>query len=219
MGESKRKALRAQQSDIDAVRREGYAENEAEKIATERQRNANPGFFLRGATWLLARFPLTKHKYQNWTSGRRILIGWLLWLICLPIIPVVAMIVWYLNDPEGFKRSPWAKGLIALTLVWAGAFGIIATEPAQLDTNGKYSPVQTAPNGEQGGSLIDKPDSATSEAAKQKVQSQTKSNPSDGRQFANCTEAFEAGVFDIKRSDKAYQDKLDRDNDGIACER
>ncbi|PID32568.1 calcium-binding protein, partial [Candidatus Saccharibacteria bacterium] len=46
-----------------------------------------------------------------------------------------------------------------------------------------------------------------------------KSKSSAGRQFKNCSEAFEAGVFDIRRSDPSYQNKLDRDNDGIACEK
>lgn len=189
------------------------------KIQREREKNANPGFFLKAATWLLARFPLTKNRYQNWTSGRRILIGWLLWLICLPIIPLVAIIVWYLNDPEGFKKSPWAKALIALLIVWAGAFGLVATEPAQIDQNGRYSPIQTKADGETGGSIAEKPESAASEASKQKVKNQTESNDSRGRQFANCTEAFDAGVFNIRRSNPSYQNKLDRDNDGIACEK
>lgn len=192
--------------------------HEQVKIQREREKNAHPGFFLRAAIWILSRFPLTKNRYQNWTSGRRILIGWLLWFICLPIIPIVVMIVWYVNDPEGFKKSPWAKGLIALTIVWAGAFGLIATEPAQLDQNGKYSPVQTAPDGERG-SVTSKPASAASESSKEKVKNQTNSNDSRGRTFENCTAAFEAGVFNIKRSDPSYDNKLDRDNDGIACER
>ena len=77
--------------------------DEAKKIAVEREKNANPGFFLKAAVWILSRFPLTKNRYQNWTSGRRIMIGWLLWLVCLPIIPIVAIIIWYAKDPEGFK--------------------------------------------------------------------------------------------------------------------
>lgn len=191
---------------------------EQAKIQREREKNANPGFFLRAATWLLARFPLTKNKYQNWTSGRRILIGWLLWLICLPIIPLVAIIVWYVHDPEGFKKSPWAKALIALLIVWAGAFGLIATEPAQIDQNGKYSPIQTKADGEKA-TINNNAEAVPSQAAKEKVKNQTESKDSRGRQFANCTEAFEAGVFNIRRSNSSYQNKLDRDNDGIACEK
>lgn len=191
----------------------------AAKIVAERNKNAHPGFFLRAAVWLLARFPFTKNRYQNWTAGRRILIGWLLWLVCLPIIPIVVMIVWYMHDPEGFKKSPYAKALIALVLVWLGGFGLIATSPAQVDQNGLYSPVQTKPNGETGGSLADKPASAASADSAAKVKDMATPAPSNGRQFANCTAAFEAGVFNIKRSDPAYDTKLDRDGDGIACEK
>lgn len=192
--------------------------DDSAKIAKERQKNAEGGFFLRSAVWLLSRFPLTKNRYQNWTSGRRILVGWILWLICLPIIPIAAIILWWLKDPEGFKKSPWAKALVALAVVWAGAFGIVATSPAQLDQNGKYSPVQTQADGEKG-SVADKPASAASESAKEKVKNQSESKQSNGRSFENCTEAFDAGVFNIKRADSSYDNKLDRDNDGIACER
>ncbi|QQS64458.1 excalibur calcium-binding domain-containing protein [Candidatus Saccharibacteria bacterium] len=195
--------------------------DEAAKIAKGREQNAHPGFFLRSATWLLARFPLTRNRYQNWTPGRRILVGWILWIVLLPIIPIVAAIIWYLHDPEGFKKSPWAKALMALVVVWAGYFGMVATNPAQIDQNGKYSPIQTAPDGEKAtlDQINAKPESAVTEEAKKKVANQTKSNPTNGKKFENCTAAFEAGVFDIKRSDSAYQNKLDRDNDGIACEK
>lgn len=197
------------------------SKTEADKIAVEREKNANAGFFLRSAVYILARFPLTRNRYQNWTASRRILVGWLLWLIVLPIIPIVGAIVWYLNDPEGFKKSPWAKGLIALAVVWAGYAGMVVTDQPQVDQNGKYSPIQTQPNGEDTSkvSADKKPAATASEQSKQKVAQQTASKPSNGATFDNCTEAFEAGVFDIKRSDSAYQDKLDRDNDGIACER
>lgn len=195
------------------------SEKEQAEIQSQREQNAHPGFFLRAATWILARFPGTQHRYQNWTVSRRILVGWLLWLILLPIIPLVAIIIWYVKDPEGFKKSPWAKGLIALFILWLSAFGFVATNKPQLDANGKYSPIQTEPNGEIGGDIAKKPESVASDTAKQKVAAQDKSNDSEGRQFVNCTEAFEAGVFDIKRSDPSYQNKLDRDNDGIACEK
>lgn len=192
--------------------------DDSAKIAAERERNAKAGFFYTAAVYILSRFPLTKNRYQNWTRGRRILVGWLLWIIVLPIIPIVAIIVWYLNDQEGFKKSPWAKGLIALAVVWAGYAGLVITEPSQADTNGKYSPVQTQADGEKSVVNTD-PAAVPSEAAKQKVASQTESKSTDGREFKNCTEAFEAGVFNIRRSDSSYQQKLDRDNDGIACER
>ena len=188
------------------------------KIATERERNAKSGFFYTAALYILSRFPLTKNRYQNWTRGRRILVGWLLWLVTLPIIPIVAIIVWYLNDPEGFKKSPWAKGLIALAVAWAGYAGVILTEPSQADINGKYSPIQTQADGEKKIVNTD-PAAVPTDEAKKKVANQTESKATNGRQFANCTEAFESGVFNIRRSDPSYQQKLDRDNDGIACEK
>ena len=196
-------------------------QTEEEKIAKQRAENAHPGFFLRAAVWILSRFPLTKNRYQNWTKSRRILVGWLLWLVCLPIIPAVAIAVWYFNDPEGFKQSPWAKALIGLFFVWLAGFGFVATNQPQLDQNGKYSPIQTQPNGEDASkaSVEEKPDAIASEQAKEKVSNQQTSKPTKGRQFENCTAAFEAGVFNIKRSDASYQSKLDRDSDGIACEK
>ena len=190
----------------------------AAKIVAERQKNANPGFFLRAAIWILARFPFTKNRYQNWTSTRRIVVGWLLWLVCLPIIPIVAAAVWYFHDPEGFKKSPYAKALLAIILVWFGGFGLLASQPAQLDQNGLYSPIQTQPDGEKG-SVAAKPASVASDSAKQSIKDLSTPKPSNGRKFDNCTAAFEAGVFNIKRSDSAYDKSLDRDEDGIACER
>ncbi|MDO4773929.1 MAG: excalibur calcium-binding domain-containing protein [Candidatus Saccharibacteria bacterium] len=223
---------------------------EKQRIDDERARNAKGGFFHNGAVWLLSRFPLTKTKYQNWTRGRRILVGWLLWLVCLPIIPAVAIALWYFNDPEGFKQSSWAKGLIALFVAWAGMFGWIATNQAVPDIDGIYSPTQTKqteqkkeqskaashkddkqkkqhttpqkqdkqPDGETN-VVNNSPAAVASDEAKKKVKDLKESQPTRGRTFENCTEAFEAGVFNIRRSDRSYQEKLDRDGDGIACER
>lgn len=36
--------------------------------------------------------------------------------------------------------------------------------------------------------------------------------------YANCKAAAADGRYNIPRGDPAYQQKLDRDNDGIACE-
>ena len=90
------------------------------KIATERERNAKSGFFYTAALYILSRFPLTKNRYQNWTRGRRILVGWLLWLVTLPIIPNDAIIVRKPNGPERNKKTPVAKGLIPLGGAGAG---------------------------------------------------------------------------------------------------
>jgi hypothetical protein len=225
MSESKRKHIQSAAQDnyippadaeVMSTTRQPQATTDA-KVLAERQKNAHPGVFLRGATWILSRFPLTRHRYQNWTSGRRILVGWLLWLIVLPIIPLVAIILWYIHDPEGFKKSPWAKALIGLFIVWAGYAGVIATNPSQADVNGRYSPIQTQPNGEIAGKATAQNTAAPE--SKQKIANQTSSRDTNGRKFENCTQAFNAGVFDIKRSNPSYQNKLDRDNDGIACEK
>jgi Excalibur calcium-binding domain len=194
-------------------------EETTEEIQAKRDANAKGGFFLKAAVWILSRFPFTQNRYQNWTKGRRIMIGWLVWFICLPIIPAVAMIVWYVKDPEGFKKSPYAKVLVAVFIAWAGAFGLVATNPAQIDANGKYSVIQTKPNGEVNADLAKKPNAAVSEAAKARVANQTESKASNGRKFANCSSAFDSGVFNIKRSDPAYANALDGDDDGIACEK
>jgi hypothetical protein len=37
--------------------------------------------------------------------------------------------------------------------------------------------------------------------------------------YANCTQAHKDGRYNIPKGDPAYSPKLDRDNDGIACER
>ncbi len=41
--------------------------------------------------------------------------------------------------------------------------------------------------------------------------------PSGG--FKNCTEAWNAGAAPVYRDDPGYAPRLDRDNDGIGCER
>ncbi len=187
------------------------------RVLKERNAYEHPGFFLRGAVWIVSRFPLTRNKYQNWTTARTIIVGWLLWLVVLPIIPIVAALIWYVRDPESFKKSPWAKVLLSIAVAWAVSAGVVLTNPSQTNVNGKYSPRQTQPNGEVAGKA-DALNTPSAEA-KKKVAAQTTSKPSNGKQFQNCTAAFEAGVFNIKRSDSSYQSKLDRDGDGIACEK
>ncbi|MEK4277678.1 excalibur calcium-binding domain-containing protein [Paenibacillus sp. FSL R7-0026] len=50
--------------------------------------------------------------------------------------------------------------------------------------------------------------------------SDTSSPPVSGNWFyENCSEAFEYGVSNIRTGEEGYADHLDRDNDGIACER
>lgn len=49
-------------------------------------------------------------------------------------------------------------------------------------------------------------------------------NPNSGSQnqgiyFENCTEAISSGYYNMDMSHEGYRSSLDRDNDGIACER
>lgn len=155
------------------------------------------GMFLRGADYLLSRLPFTKYKYQNWSNTKRIVVGYLLWLVVLPVIPLAIMIIMYVRDPEGFKKSPAFALLSVITVAWFGlGLGYVNTQVPVDSTDGQVS----------NGALQNVKDRATSE-------------PTKGRQFVNCTEAFNAGVFNIAKSDPSYQAKLDRDGDGIACER
>ena len=49
-------------------------------------------------------------------------------------------------------------------------------------------------------------------------QTQEQSGGSSGTYYANCKEARAAGAAPLYRGEPGYREKLDRDNDGIACE-
>ncbi|HFK1742003.1 excalibur calcium-binding domain-containing protein [Bacillus thuringiensis] len=58
------------------------------------------------------------------------------------------------------------------------------------------------------------------EAARAKEQEQQKAAPKQEKvHFANCTDANIAGYYDITPDSPAYASHLDRDGDGVACER
>jgi len=155
------------------------------------------GMFLKGADYLLSRLPFTKFKYQTWSHTKRIVIGYLLWLIVLPVIPLTIMIIMYVRDPEGFKKSPAFAVLSIITVAWFGlGLGYVNTQVP-----------------------VDSTDGQVSRGAQDKVKTMTKSNDANGKVYKNCTEAFNDGVFDIKKTDPSYQTYLDRDGDGVACER
>lgn len=42
--------------------------------------------------------------------------------------------------------------------------------------------------------------------------------PSPGPVYATCSDAHEAGVYDIPQGNPAYWDDGDRDDDGYACD-
>lgn len=169
------------------------------------------------AVWILSRFPGVRDRYQAWGRGKRIIVAILLYLVALPIIPIVAMIILYVRDPEGFKKSPLLPALVALTAAWFGGFGYIAQQTPVADGS-PYASVKEKADGESGATNSD-PAAIPSQAAKEKIATQKESKATNGRKFENCTAAFEAGVFDIKRNNPSYERRLDRDNDGIACEK
>lgn len=43
--------------------------------------------------------------------------------------------------------------------------------------------------------------------------------PADAAPYANCTESRAAGASNIRRGEPGYGPHLDRDNDGVGCER
>lgn len=185
----------------------------SEPASTSEGRATGPAW----AVWILSRFPGVRYKYQAWGKGTRIFVAILLYLISLPIIPIVILIVWYVRDPEGFKKSPLMPVLVAVTAAWFGGFGYIANQTPVTDGTPMAS-VKERADGESNATNND-PAAVPSDSSKEKVKNQSTSKSTNGRHFENCTAAFDAGVFDIKRNDPSYERRLDRDNDGIACEK
>lgn len=193
----------------------------SQKVRTVRDSNGvDDSAYRRGpgwAVWILARFPGVRYRYQNWGETKRVAVAILLYLVALPIIPVVVAAVWYAKDPEGFKKSPLMPVLVAIIAAWLGGFGWVANQTPITDGS-PYASVKAQADGE---SMVasSNPAATATEASKEKIANQTKSNATNGRQFENCTAAFDAGVFDIMRNNPSYERRLDRDNDGIACEK
>lgn len=190
---------------------------EVEPAVKTEDKKEEKGFFLKGAEWLLSRLPWFKYKYLNWTKTKRIVVGYLMWLIVLPIIPIVVTAILYARDPQGFKKSPMFPVMSAIIIAWLGAFGWVASQSPVTDGTSLAS-VKEQSDGEKE-VVNDSKDAVASDAAKQKIAKQKSSKATNGKKFKNCTDAFEQGVFDIKRNDKSYERRLDRDNDGIACEK
>lgn len=161
---------------------------------------ANGGFLVNAANWLLSRLPWFRDRYESWSNGKRILIGLLMYLIVLPVIPIVIAIVMYLRDPEGFKNSKAMYILGGVILAWLGGFGLIAAQPSQSSVNSADA-------------------TSISKEAKDAIKDRKDSAQTLGRQFDNCDAAFKVGVFNIAKTDPSYAAKLDRDSDGIACEK
>ena len=160
-------------------------------------RGEERGVFVRGADYLLSRLPFTKYKYQEWSKTKRVIVGYLLWLVVLPVIPLAIMAIMWARDPQGFKKSPAFAILSAVTVAWFGlGLGYVNSQVP-----------------------VDITDGQVTRSAQEKVKDQSTSNATGGKYYENCTAAFNDGVFDIPRSDPSYRTVLDRDGDGLACER
>lgn len=182
--------------------------------------SASPVVYTTGpawAVWILSRFPGVRYHYQKWGTTKRCIIAVLLYLVALPIIPIIIAAVWYAKDPEGFKKSPLMPVLVAVIAAWIGGFGWVANQTPITDGTPMAS-VKSQADGETGTANAD-PAATATQASKDKIAKQTTSNATNGRKFENCTAAFDAGVFNIMRNNSSYERRLDRDNDGIACEK
>ena len=173
------------------------------------------GMMLRAANYLLSRLPWFKDRYESWSSTKRIVIGFLLYLIVLPIIPIVLAIILYIRDPEGFKKSKAFPILAALIVAQLAAFGIITQQTPKVTTPSN-SPISASVSADK---KLEASDKAAKERKKNDPTSVESSKPTGGKYFENCTAAFEAGVHDIPKTDKSYRDPLDGDKDGVACEK
>ena len=93
------------------VRRISANENTVSSVAAQ---TTGPAW----AVWILSRFPGVRYRYQSWGTTKRVIIAILLYLVALPIIPILVAAVWYAKDPEGFKKSPLMPVLIAVIAAW-----------------------------------------------------------------------------------------------------
>ena len=173
------------------------------------------GIFERIANFLLSRLPWFRYHYEGWGKARKIIIAFFLYLIVLPIIPIIIALVLYIRDPEGFRKSKAFPALAAIIVVWLGAFGYIASRPATTssssDTATTESVADTTTSSQTNNTVSTHKNGGSTTAATGK--------PTNGRYFKNCDAAFKVGVRNIPRGDKSYRPRLDHDNDGVACEK
>ncbi|MBC7764097.1 excalibur calcium-binding domain-containing protein [Microbacteriaceae bacterium] len=197
--------------------KEGVQRSQARTIEVDQQQSDVVTKGPKWAVWILSRFPGVRYRYQKWGKTKRIAVAILLYFVALPIIPIIVAAVWYAKDPEGFKKSPLMPVLVAVIAAWLGGFGYIANQTPVTDGS-PYASVKPQADGESNADN-NNPAASASKASKDKIANQQTSKSTNGRHFENCTAAFDEGVFDIKRNNPSYERRLDRDNDGIACEK
>mgnify|MGYP000888432559 CR=1 FL=1 len=170
------------------------AEVPASEAKTTTAQTRRYGFFENAAVWLLSRLPWFNTRYQNWSKTKRIVVGLIMYIIILPVIPTVVGIVMYVRNPEAFKKGNASKILGAVVAAQLALFGLVAVQPSM-------------------------PDNPVKDAVNQATGTNIQGNPTGGRVFDNCDEAFKLGVKNIPKTDLSYRPELDGDNDGVACEK
>ena len=75
------------------------------------------GIVLRGANYLLGRLPFTKNEFEHWSLAKRIIIGYLLWLVILPIWPFVLIAVLWVNRTIKRKATTFII-LVVVAALW-----------------------------------------------------------------------------------------------------
>ncbi len=74
---------------------------------------------LRGANYLLGRLPVTKNEFEHWSKVKRVVIGYLLWLVVLPIWPLVVLVVLLIGGRVARKGlAAVLLGFVALLWFW-----------------------------------------------------------------------------------------------------
>lgn len=77
------------------------------------------GIFLRGSNYLLGKLPFTKNEFEHWSKLRRIVTGYALWLVVLPIWPLVVMAILWVNGKVTRKALTFTVlGLVAVLWFW-----------------------------------------------------------------------------------------------------
>lgn len=83
------------------------------------------GYVLSGANYVLGKLPFTKNEFEHWSKLKRITVGYLLWLIILPIWPLVTITVMWINHTMKRKVSVYLSlALVAILWFW-GLFSFL----------------------------------------------------------------------------------------------
>lgn len=83
------------------------------------------GVFLRGSNYLLGKLPFTKNEFEHWSTAKKVVIGYLLWLVVLPIWPLVVLSVVWINGKVVSKLRTYTMLILAAVLWFWLIFSLI----------------------------------------------------------------------------------------------